>query len=339
MEVLKTIRKTVKKVRYELSPQYAPFRKVRDDYLTQLRNMEARQRRGLCTADDVLAFKRKFFRDMPGFGGTLATLQEGNLLLLKRLRELCDRHGLRFWMLGGTLLGAVRHGGYIPWDDDIDVGMLREDYLRLREILAGHPVLQVAEYCNNRDFNGKPIFTQVVKLTAADDHSPFWVDILLYDYAGRRDGDPEQLWADITRVRRDTEDRLIALRSRLQKTYWDEQVTDAGDRARIDDIYDAGMAALPPVVEKQYIYRSIDSVCGAWQKLFPCERMLPLCSLSFAGEEFPAPKDYEWYLEEHFGDYYTLPADMGMLHLSQAGKMQYAQAALCALKKAEVSWV
>ena len=113
----------------------------------------------------------------------------------------------------------------------------------------------------------------------------------------------------------------------------------AGDRALIDDIYDAGMAALPPVEEKQYIYRSIDSVCGAWQKLFPCERMLPLCSLPFAGEEFPAPGDYEWYLKEHFGDYYTLPADMGMLHISQAGKLQYAQAALQALEQAEVTRV
>lgn len=64
----------------------------------------------------------------------LRQLQLYELNLLKTFAEICEKNNLRYYMIGGTMLGAIRHKGFIPWDDDIDIGMPREDYIRFMEI-------------------------------------------------------------------------------------------------------------------------------------------------------------------------------------------------------------
>lgn len=65
---------------------------------------------------------------------TLNRLHGCQLLLAREVKRICDSHQIRYFMIAGTLLGAVRHKGFIPWDDDMDIGMLREDYTRFIEI-------------------------------------------------------------------------------------------------------------------------------------------------------------------------------------------------------------
>lgn len=64
----------------------------------------------------------------------LLKLQNSQLEILKEFVEVCEKHNLAYFMAFGSALGAVRHSGFIPWDDDIDVGMLREDYNKFLEI-------------------------------------------------------------------------------------------------------------------------------------------------------------------------------------------------------------
>ena len=76
--------------------------------------------------------------------------------MIKKVHEVCRANGLRYTMLGGTLLGAVRHRGFIPWDDDLDIGLPRPDYERLLALLEKHPI----EGCFLQTFATDPHYVQ-----------------------------------------------------------------------------------------------------------------------------------------------------------------------------------
>lgn len=68
-------------------------------------------------------------------GSQLRNMQHRMTEMVLCFDEICQRNNIPYWLCSGTLLGQVRHGGYIPWDDDLDVEILREDYPRLMEAL------------------------------------------------------------------------------------------------------------------------------------------------------------------------------------------------------------
>ena len=61
-------------------------------------------------------------------------LQNIILNIMKYIDELCEKHQIEYYIIGGTALGAVRHGGFIPWDDDLDIAMTRDNYERFLTI-------------------------------------------------------------------------------------------------------------------------------------------------------------------------------------------------------------
>ena len=123
-----------------------------------------------------------------------AFLQARMLKLMKAVRDLCDRHGLRYFMIAGTLLGAARHQGFIPWDDDVDLAMPREDFEKFLSHVAELPP---DVFCQAPDTGDYPLFIATVRengtfvdelLRKFDVHHGIGIDVFPLDACPTDDG-------------------------------------------------------------------------------------------------------------------------------------------------------
>lgn len=120
--------------------------------------------------------------------GTLRELQLHELDLFKSFASFCEKNELTYYALGGTLLGAIRHQGFIPWDDDMDLGMPREDYeVFLRTFSPDDPNVRLHWVGN--DVNHTRYFARIederIKILRTDmeppELTPAWIDVFPLD--------------------------------------------------------------------------------------------------------------------------------------------------------------
>ena len=119
----------------------------------------------------------------------LKLLQEIELENLRMLMEICEKNHLRYYLIGGSLLGAMRHRGFIPWDDDIDVGLPRPDYKRFVKIAKDYLPAHMDIKTMTSDPNYKCYFTRLInnKKKIYWDHGQYtavigvWMDVFPLD--------------------------------------------------------------------------------------------------------------------------------------------------------------
>ena len=231
--------------------------------------------------------------------------------LLDFIDHVCKKHNLEYWIDYGVLLGAVRHGGFIPWDDDIDLGMMRKDYNKFLEVfedeLREHDLYDDITLTIRRIYNADEThisaFAKIIYLPDddiretniyyADKMMYAGLDIFPYDY--------------INTVTEDLEERHGA--------YKEVFFMDAYNNMEYHDLIDKYYKTLDLTLEKRDYF--LPGVEGTWGgslydfDMIETDKVFPLGKISFEGREYPCPKDCKYYLEALYGeDYMIIPPNV-----------------------------
>ena len=235
-------------------------------------------------------------------------IKKRELDILKYVKSVCEENGLRYYLSYGSLLGAIRHGGFIPWDDDIDISMPRPDYERL--------ILFFKKTKSNRfkgllpDNRNYPYhFIKVVDLQTYIEEK----DIIEYDNKG--------LWIDIfpldgcSATGKTLFERLASFfqSCRAAATYKVPPSKRAGNKAvwilRKSIGYNI-FKKLTIHYSKKLPFENADYVAHvptSKRYRFPKKLFDDTVDVSFEGELFKAPHDYDAYLSILYGNYMCLP--------------------------------
>lgn len=256
----------------------------------------------------------------------LRELQLVELAILKETLRLFEKHNIPYFALGGTMLGAIRHQGFIPWDDDIDIGVPREDFERLPEICKELPAhLHLHSYENDPDYayyfpriEDDSIQVRSLK-TEKGETLPAWIDIFPLD------GMPNGKLA-----RRIHERRVMAARALFQVSRFDS-VVDVRRKNRPAQeklaIWCIRNLRLQKLFDRRRFFRVIDralkrcpykgsnyniNAMGAYKlrEMFDKRVFGEGALYPFEDTQIRGAADYEAYLTQLYGDWRT-PADRG----------------------------
>ncbi len=245
--------------------------------------------------------------------------------LLAQLLQVCERHHLRCWVADGTLLGAVRHHGFIPWDNDIDVCMLREDYDRLLALPSGtfeEPYFLQSAYSDKHYNRGHAQLrhSATAGIRPSDSYRPFnqgiFIDIFPLDAVPDDMVHRRAVMKSVTRTTRflKSMDTPILISGRWGLVFRKWHCKWAVWRRGWAAIYKEGvddMLRSTRMEDCRYVAEM--SFCGD-RFLFDKHIFDTTVMLDFEQLKVPAPGDYEQYLRTQYGDDYMTPRQISTAH-------------------------
>lgn len=243
---------------------------------------------------------------------TLFQIRETELGILKHFRDFCQREQIRWYLSNGTLLGAVKYGGFIPWDDDIDVFVPRADYDRLMKCYADTPRYRL--FSPERDKRYRFPFAKLCDMTTekaednVDNGVRLGVDIDIF---------PLDAWADDPARARQQAAELMKHMDRLTFFKCAKAISVNPVKRFVKDVVlILGRPAVGRFVRRMDRIARANAAnprptwlgCVVWciygeKEIIPADVFDSMVMVRFEGEEFPAPVGFDRYLCSLYGDY------------------------------------
>lgn len=127
--------------------------------------------------DSPAEIRRRIFSLMPEAEGDARIMQKANAKLMFELDSICQKAGLPYWTAYGSLVGTLSRNGFIPWDDDIDICMMREDVEKLQSLCNSDPNYQLTLV-----YDGY-VFCRQLRFSSRNENIPCFIDVSIWDWA------------------------------------------------------------------------------------------------------------------------------------------------------------
>ncbi|WP_180946801.1 LicD family protein [Pediococcus pentosaceus] len=255
---------------------------------------------------------------------SLEQLQDADLQIAVKIKDICDEHALKYFLIGGSLLGAVRHKGFIPWDDDMDIALPREDYEKLLSLLSEElPKNYFFEnFKTNKEY--RYYITRVsdtnwsVKEVNDVDKKEKYASIDIFPI----DGTPNNIL-----LRKIFYGRILMYRA-LISMYYSSGINKLKKRSLIEKIliFISKKINFKKIVNPNKLLWKIDkllkrqsynnshnvgTIMGAYRTKEIVDKNMfgEAIGLKFNGIKFNCPELYDQYLTHMYGDYMKLPDD------------------------------
>lgn len=252
---------------------------------------------------------------------TSAEHKEHLLAMLKALDSFCKENEIRYYLSGGTLLGAVRHKGFIPWDDDIDVNIPRPDCEKLMELsdgVIGSFYLLPPDCANGKVIYHYRLCDDSILLgekqggVLKEEVYPTCIDIYPIDGLPETEEKTEEYYGKIKELRRKVKTVLnprpyggMNVLKKVKKRLKNRHLENKGLERLFNDVIEYQEKI--PFDTSEYIGVTSCEIHGTEERMKKTD-YLPVVEVVFEGDKYPAPKCYDQYLSRLYGlDYMNIP--------------------------------